>query len=736
MPRAFLLIAFGLAAAGSVLLAQDTAPGQAPLVTLRGVIVSDDVAASPLRRVRVDVSADGLRADPGFTDDQGRFVVSVPRRPHTITFDKAGFVRQQWQRSTASIDERLSIRMIRGAAIAGRVVDEFGDPLLARVQLRRGDWETVIVSDPLGEFRVGSLPSGRYALTVVGGFPSLAQPDPQQQPTLVDIEQGEEVFSSLRASVLGFANGTAAAARLAAKRVAQPGGSRHIGVIRGRVVGPTGLPVGGASVTIARTGEPEQTTVSDGGGLFSFEGLPEGIFRLRAGKLGPSLFADAPDNTVSLREGQVLEQVNLMMVHPPIISGTVIDEYGEPAEGMTVQLWQLRSRGGRMVLVRSDNLTAKGRTDDRGRYRLFASPGTFYVVATDERAVPGSGADSLVRIYHPGTATLAGALPVRSERGRDITAVDITLVPTTGRIRGFAVDAAGRPLIAPVMLRERNWSRLPMPSPRVAAVGPAGEFSFANVPPGDYVIHAIVQPRDGGAAEFGVATITVVDGETRSVTVRSSPGATMTGRIELEGDRRDLDFSKFSLSAESVDGDFINPGSPAPWALVREDATFEWTGLHGSLRIVGNAPGGWWLKSVDVGGLDAANQPYPFGNAGRLENVVAVFADTAAEISGRVVERSNQSVQAYAVLVFPPDRGRWSAVSGYVKVATPDPSGRFRAVTMPPGDYLVAAVDRFDLETEWLDPEILADLVPAARRITLRERQQLTIELDLIRRQP
>jgi hypothetical protein len=377
-------------------------------------------------------------------------------------------------------------------------------------------------------------------------------------------------------------------------------------------------------------------------------------------------------------------------------------------------------------------ITARGRTDDRGRYRLFATPGTFYIVATDERSVDGpTAADS--RVYYPGTATLAGARPVRSEWGRDATGFDIELAArASGRIEGFALDAAGHPLTAPVMLRERHWSRIPTPAARTASVGAAGEFSFSNVPPGDYVVQGVV--RQGRAAELGVIGVTIADDETRSVIVRTSPGTTMSGSIVLEGEHPDVEPGMFTLSAEPPLDDFINPG-PEVRGLVRQDGTFEWAGLHGQLRIVGDAPAGWWLKSVNIGAFDAASQPYSFGGASRLENVVAVFTDTAGEIAGRVVDRS-QTLLSYTVLVFAPSRDRWSAGSGYVKVARPDPAGRFRALALPPGDYLAVAIDRFDLDTEWLDPDLLAELAPSARRVTVRDRQQVTIELDLIRRLP
>jgi hypothetical protein len=732
-------MAVGLAAACSVLFAQDRAAGPTPLVTLRGVVVSDDGTDAPIRRIRVEVSAAGLSADPTFTDDQGRFIVSVPDGSHVLTFSKPGFARQELHRSTAAGDELLTLRMPRGAAIAGRVVDEFGDPILARVRIRGRDREAIVDSDPLGEFRAGSLPAGRYEVAVQSGFGSLAEPHEQRPPTFVDLGAGEVATVSLTSAAVGQAAMVLEAARNAVAPSPAPGLlSDGSAALAGRVTGPSGLPVGGAIVTSRRERQPDRSVMTDTNGRFVFDGLSAGTVALSVRKIGPSLMDTVRDVRIVLRKGQVVDDVALTMERNPAIEGVVTDEYGEPVEGVTVELWHRQSRGGRALLAPVGHLTTIAKTDDRGHYRLLGSVGTSYVVATDRGAAAGSQtvpeADGALRVYYPGTATLADALPLRVERGRDVAGIDITFAArVTGRIQGFAFDASGRPLTEPVILMDSYRSGAAMTSPRRAPVDVDGRFSFVNVPPGDHVLHAIV--RGGGAAEFAMTHVTVSDGDAAPVVVRTAPGTTLTGRIVLEssGDRAFI--GTFGLSAQAADWDYLNLGREASRALTNSDGTFELSGLHGPMRVTATLPEGvWWLKSVNIGAVDVAEQPFVFGGGTpRIENVVAVFADTAGEIQGRVVDRGERLSQ-YAVLVFSTERHRWWASSGHVRLAQPDPEGRFRALALPPGEYFAAAVDRFDLNTDPLDADILAELAPAARRVTLRERQQVTIELDLIRR--
>jgi hypothetical protein len=230
--------------------------------------------------------------------------------------------------------------------------------------------------------------------------------------------------------------------------------------------------------------------------------------------------------------------------------------------------------------------------------------------------------------------------------------------------------------------------------------------------------------------------VTVSEGDAAPVVVRTTPGTTLTGRIVLESSGDPPFMQTFALSAHTADWDYLSLGREASRALTNSDGTFELSGLHGPMRIAAVLEGRWWLKSVNIGAVDVAEQPFVFGGGTpRIENVIAVFADTAGHVRGRVVDRG-EPVSQYAVLVFSTERHRWWAPSGYVKLARPDPRGEFRVLGLPPGEYLAAAVDRFDINGEWLDPDILAELAPAARRVTVRESQPVTIELDLIRRQP
>lgn len=158
---------------------------------IRGRVVTDDSNLTPLAKVRVEVT-DGARTIPWmFTDSSGYFdFAELPAGHYTVLADKTGYAPTRYgakRRSDAPLvidladggREEIEIRMSRGAAIAGRVVNDLGDPvvgarvMLSALRLEGTERRLEIVSrapsetDDRGSYRIGGLASGKYVLSVV-----------------------------------------------------------------------------------------------------------------------------------------------------------------------------------------------------------------------------------------------------------------------------------------------------------------------------------------------------------------------------------------------------------------------------------------------------------------------------------------------------------------------------------------------------------------------------------------
>jgi hypothetical protein len=105
------------------------------------------------------------------------------------------------------------------------------------------------------------------------------------------------------------------------------------------------------------------------------------------------------------------------------------------------------------------------------------------------------------------------------------------------------------------------------------------------------------------------------------------------------------------------------------------------------------APAGWWLKSITVKNMNAADVPVEFGLAEHSRHgVTAVLSHTAARLSGQVQDTGGRAVPNATVIVFTVDRSRWDDRSLHRQRLRADASGQFSA-SLPPGDYWVVAAD-------------------------------------------
>ena len=74
--------------------------------------------------------------------------------------------------------------------------------------------------------------------------------------------------------------------------------------------------------------------ISDASGHFSIANMPPGTYAVIGERAG-YVYISAP--TIALKDGQRLTDFKLEMTPQTIISGRVVDEYGDPVEGVPVE---------------------------------------------------------------------------------------------------------------------------------------------------------------------------------------------------------------------------------------------------------------------------------------------------------------------------------------------------------------------------------------------------------------
>ena len=290
-------------------------------------------------------------------------------------------------------------------------------------------------------------------------------------------------------------------------------------------------------------------TVTDDAGRFRFSGLPAGRYVVGSMKPGfvPAAYgARRPrrpgepqtGTAIVVQDGEQITDVVLRMLRGAVITGTIQGIDGRPSRGINVGLFQFRPTAptGARVLTAVRTADVDDVTDAHGVYRIFGLPPGEYFVAAFPPSVPhleqtraidlqraaepsrtrtaiaavGIPSDAtassqprpavgFARVFHPGSTSPAGAVPIALRVSEVRAGVDIQLqlVPNSW-VDGTVSAPDGRPaagasiwlyaLSGPAEQQLRiHWGFM-----GAVTTDARGAFSIKGVPPGSY---SLARPR-------------------------------------------------------------------------------------------------------------------------------------------------------------------------------------------------------------------------------------------------
>lgn len=485
-----------------------------------------------------------------------------------------------------------------------------------------------------------------------------------------------------------------------------------------------------------------KAVLTDADGRYEISELPAGKFTVTAFKsnyvraaygqrrpLGPGQPIDVADRAAVSRIDFVLQRTG-------VITGRIVDEYGDPAIDATVTPMRYAFINGERRLQPAGMGAS---TNDLGEYRVYGlAPGQYLlgaVLRTGSAVSFGSSTEdrsAYVPTYYPGTGNTSEAQRLTVAPGQTITGINLTLLPVTAaRVSGIVLDSQGRPLAGGfVNLMARNG---PMPF-GIGGNGPItanGEFRIDGVAPGDYTIRATPQGFVGPNDDFAIEDISV-NGDVTDLQLTVTKSSVLRGRLAFEpGSVAPPALTAFRITAISPPGLM----GPAAGATAKEDGTFEIKsrGGHVIIRLaVGPGIGDWRLKRVLVGDADVIDTGLDVPPNATIDNMLLELTTKRAEIAASVSDGAGAPVRDCVVVLFARDPSRWVPQTRYFAVGRPDAEAVFHS-RPPAGDYFVVAFE--DTETNiglFADPEILMQLRDRATPVSLPEGDVTKVQLGLV----
>jgi len=559
------VLSFLLAALPADLVGQGVPAGQAsgsattpriPAATgrIRGRVLAAP-GNTPLRRAQMTLR---WSEDEGFqritqTDAQGRFeFTELPAGRFTLTAGAAGFVPLQYgQRrpyesgtpitlraaeTAASIDFALP----RGSVIAGRVSDEFGQPLIgAEVTARRSRYTEsgqqtlapvrTATTDDRGEFRLFGLLPGEYLvdgmLRSAASYPgSSTNPNNPLEGFQQTFYPGTANAADAHPISLGIGVETHIQIGLMPTRLVRVSGT--IRDSQDRPLFPAQVTLWskrGGMFSVGAGGSTSATSTADGS--FTFAGVAAGEYALQVsnripGQLPPLPVAESGSLALNVRDADV-SGLRITTSRGSVVSGRVIWEGAAPR--MT-----LRASGQSVESVGPGTIMLSGNIDDSGEFQIGGLYGRVQL------GVPLAANSNWVvkSVTVDGQDVTDEPVDVSARAG--IEGVRIVMTDKVSNVSGQVKDGNGTPLdqyVVVLQAADLKEPRIAARWVRTARPDTDGRFEIRNLRPGRYHATAIDALEDGRqfSPEFqkelrrGAREFTVREGETMSLDLRLAP---------------------------------------------------------------------------------------------------------------------------------------------------------------------------------------------------------------------
>jgi hypothetical protein len=505
--------------------------------------------------------------------------------------------------------------------------------------------------------------------------------------------------------------------------------------IRGRVIAAdSGRPLRRATVRLASPGVREsRSATTDQDGRYEFTELAAASYSLSASRSGyvQMGYKQTRPNSASLPlalgDRQTLERIDIALPPGGVITGRVLDEYGEPVSDTFVTAQRQQFMNGTRRPVPAG---APSSSNDIGEFRIYGlAPGDYFVSANPRGGSPNPFETTNDRAgyaptFYPSTTDVSAAQRVTVRAGDTVANIVVTLAPTRmARVSGLVIDTQGQPVRggAVVVMPASGMVTMPLAP---GMVRPDGTFTINAVAPGDYILRSVlngVPNRQGAVTSMAMAAVTVSGTDLSNIVLQPQSPIFIKGR--LTGDPATLAQvtpASVRLMATPLGSPMAAIGPAGPPQPLHDDLSFELSVYPGDygVRAVPALPAGMVIKTVRLNGREV-NRGFRVDAGATLDDLEVEVTTATARVAVASVNARNEAVASRDVVVFPQDESQWSLqLAGHGHEGRTDDQGHYQSPPLLPGAYYVALPDAMETG-ESADPEFLAALRPTAQRVTV-----------------
>jgi len=487
--------------------------------------------------------------------------------------------------------------------------------------------------------------------------------------------------------------------------------------------------LGRARVTImdAKIRQTVRTVITSDDGRFEFR-VPAGKFALQGAKRGFITAAydqhDQFSTAIVTGAGVDTENLNFRLSPNAVLTGRVIDEFGEPVRNAQVMVYRENrfSGVGRISRFRGAS------TDDQGKYEVTPlDEGTYFVsakaapwYAVHPMSVREGTANAPVQVdpsldvaypitYYGDTTTADEATPI-PVRGGDRLEADIHLTPLPALHLLFHTGENGGPIAFPQLQRPSFDGAENVDSSNIQNISP-GVYELTGIAAGQYIVR--MPDLNGQLKEPTTTNLTSsqeLDTSSGNSTSKVNVRVKMAGQAALPQQMQILlRNAKGKVTGAEVDAtgqanftDVI-PGKYDVLAGAQNDVYsvtgIAWDGGQTSGRSLDVQPGASLSASVTLAGGSATVDGFARRNGKAVAGAMVVLIPKNPEANHDLFRRDQT-----------------------------DLDGSFTLFNVSPGSYTVIAIeDGWDLD--WAKPAVLARYGRGGQNLTVGTREKAIMHL-------